>query len=256
MKYRFNLSVIAHQRKGLAYFYDRCFFFKLLGVKKKKVFNYFVVPKSVYPSLGVRLSINSLAKSTLYVSAQESGILFYKLVLEALGVTNISSLVNMVNTKDFQTYSFNVFCTKQLSNCFSFDYLGSVSTILRTLALVLNPVYTIQSFLYQTKHHPTGFCLFGSRLDSFGYLKWFDLIQSLFGFSDLLVSFNVRYNSWLLYLLFLILRKRNNTGHNRLLSFLSSFIGIHPKYFNYNKVVSGLSFKIIYTNKVRMRFLI
>lgn len=254
MKYKFNLSTVAHQRKGLMYFYDRCFFLKLLSTRKKGVCKSFIVPKNVYPSLGIGFSLNNLMKSTLYISTQESGILFYRLALEALGVANVNSFVKMV-TKDYQNYFFNVFCTKQLENCFSFDYLGSVSVVLRTAALVLNPVYTIQSFLYQTKYHSTGFCLFGNRLDSFGYLKWFDLVQSLFGLSDLHVNLNVRYNRWLLRVLFLALAKKNTGKPSCLPAFLSTFVGIHPKYFNYTKITSGLSFKIIYTNQVRVRFL-
>src|SRR3546814_13407137 len=71
--------------------------------------------------------------------------------------------------------------TSYITSFSSFEYLGTASVILKSLISVLNPVYTIQSFLYKVVHHYTGFFFFGSRLDSFICLKWFDLVQSLFG---------------------------------------------------------------------------
>src|SRR3546814_3355397 len=43
--------------------------------------------------------------------------------------------------------------TSYITSFSSFEYLGTASVILKSLISVLNPVYTIQSFLYKVVHH-------------------------------------------------------------------------------------------------------
>lgn len=255
MRYKFNLSAATVQQKGLMYLYDRCCFFKFLYLRKKSN-KYFLVPKVIYPLLRLSCTITDLLKNMVCIAGQEFGLLFCKLVLESLGVFNLSSALKLVSRKEnTQISSFCLLFSKQLNNFSVFDHINNFSLLLKTLIGVLNPVYTIQSFLYKVEQHPTGFCLTGSRLDSFSYLKWFDLVQSLFGLSSLKLCFNFRYNAWLLCLLNKMFFSKKNKMQTYLFAFISSVIGVHPRYFNYKKIISGLSFKIIYTNQIRVRLI-
>lgn len=256
MKYKFNVTATAYQKKGLMYLYDRCCFAKFLYLRKRKYVS-FAVPTKIYPSLNLNFLLNDLTKNLICISKQDPGLLFFRLVLDALGVLNTVSFLKLL--KKNQNSYFSLSYTSYITSFSSFEYLGTASVILKSLISVLNPVYTIQSFLYKVVHHYTGFFFFGSRLDSFICLKWFDLVQSLFGLSDVFVLFNIRFNPWFPLLLNLILKSNNNSNDKKGLLqfsvFISSFIGIHPRYFDYLKIMSGLSFKIVYMTHRRVRLL-
>lgn len=254
-KYNFNVSTVAYQKRSTAYIYDRCFFYSSYKFRiNQRKRNFVTVPHFTYPSVRAMFAANHLSRDTICMSSSNPGLLFYALVFEAIGFFGCQVHLYLKPVGD-NVSEFFVKFTKGIADFSRFNNLVTCPALLRALRPLLDPVYTIQASLFLIKRHKSGFAITGEKAEAFYFLRWFDVVQSLYGLDDLRVSFSFVHDSLLLFLCqqFFDFEKKHSRVKNPTNAIMAALLGIQPQYFSYQKVVTGLSFQIVYdTGELRV----
>lgn len=229
-----GLSLSAYRRQRLPYIYDRCFF--------ESSFSSGVFPISVCPKVQWNLSFNELNSSQLIVSSRNAVIVLFRLFFSLVGFDNTVQTVIPL-TKGITV----VFCASL--NWAEFRCLNTFVFFLGLFARTVNPLFVVQSALVSVGACGVGFNFFNVRFDRFAHLSWLEVVYSFVAAGTLFGRSSFCYDRLFLFSmnrLFLAQRISQNV-------LLPLTTGISPKFFDYERVAHGLSFKLVYRRSKKFK---
>jgi hypothetical protein len=230
-----GLSLSAYRRQRLPYIYDRCFF--------ESSFSSGLFPVSVCPDIRWGLSFNELISSQLIVNSRNVVLILFRLFFGLVGFVNIEKkVVPLVNNRiTVLFYASLSWADLRCLNTFVF--------FLDLLAGTVNPLFVVQSALVSVRACDVGFDFINVRFDRFAHLRWLEVIYSFVAAGTFFGRSRFCYDRFLLFSLGRLFGSSRVT-QNILLSLTT---GLRPKYFDYERVAQGLSFKLVYKKSKKFR---